>query len=144
MSTAEQQAQERRDRDEAMMAEARANGGVLKDGMALVIMHTIGAVSGKVHVKPVCVAPDGDDIIVAATAGGQKRHPQWYRNLMAHPDITVEYMGETFDVTASTVTNGPDRDRLFARMVVEIPGAYGYQDRCREYRQIPVVRMVRR
>jgi deazaflavin-dependent oxidoreductase (nitroreductase family) len=136
-------AQERRSRDESMVAEVRANAGRRDDSMAIVILHTIGEVSGRVHLKPVCVSEDGTDLIVAATAGGQPRHPQWYANLEAQPDITVEYMGETLPVRAELVPNSPARDRLFERMQKEIPGIYGYQDRCRETRQIPIVRLVR-
>lgn len=135
---------ERRARDEAMIAEVRANGGRRGDGEALVLLHTTGSVSGRMHLKPVCVREDGDDLIVAGTAGGQARHPQWYTNLVAHPEITVEYLGTAFPVYAETVVNGPDRDRLFGMMDHAIPGIYGYQDRCREHRQIPIVRLVRR
>ena len=56
---------------------------------------------------------------------------------------TVEYHGDSWRARASTAENGPDRDRLFAMMVEVIPGAYGYQDKCRDQRQIPVVRLQR-
>jgi len=135
---------ERRARDEAVLAELRANGGRRSDGEPLVVLHTTGARSGQAHIKPVCVREDGDDLVIAGTAGGQARHPQWYTNLVAHPEITVEYLGETFPVRAETVPNSPDRDRLFAMMDGAIPGIYGYQDRCRDHRQIPIVRLVRR
>jgi deazaflavin-dependent oxidoreductase (nitroreductase family) len=135
---------DRRARDEAVIAEMRANGGKAKDGgMPFVLLHTTGSVSGRSHLKPVCVREDGPDLVVAGTAGGQPRHPQWYRNLVAHPEITVEYLGESFPARATTVPNSTDRDRLFAMMEEVIPGMYGYQDRCRDQRQIPIVRLVR-
>jgi deazaflavin-dependent oxidoreductase (nitroreductase family) len=145
MTSTDPRVLERRARDEAVIAEMRATNGLGVPGsMPIVILHTIGAVTGKVHIKPVCVREDGADLIVAGTAGGQRKHPQWYPNLVAHPDITVEYHGETFEVTATTVPNSTDRDRLFEMMDAVIPGIYGYQDRCRETRQIPIVRLVRR
>ena len=122
-----------------MIAQVRANGGRRADGEALVLLHTTGSVSGRTHLKPVCVREDGDDLIVAGTAGGQARHPQWYTNLVADPDITVEYLGKAVPVYAETVANGPLSDRLFAMMHHAIPGIYDYQDRCREHRQIPLV-----
>ena len=62
---------------------------------------------------------------------------------MANPELTVEYRGEQYRARATTVPNGPDRDRLSARMSGVIPGAYGYQDRYRDYRQVPVVPLER-
>ena len=95
------------------------------------------------HTTPVCVQRDGDRLIVAGTMGGYSRHPQWYRNLVANPELTVEYRGEQYRARATTVPNGPEREWLFARMSEVIPGAYRYQDRCRDYRQIPVVALER-
>jgi deazaflavin-dependent oxidoreductase (nitroreductase family) len=144
MTSAEKAAMDRLARDGAVIAECRANAGRRVDGgMPFVLLHTSGAVTGRLHLKPVCVREDGVDLIVAGTAGGQPRHPQWYVNLMAHPEFTVEYLGETFAARAEMVTNSTDRDRLFAMMDEVIPGIYGYQDRCRETRQIPIIRLVR-
>ena len=83
------------------------------------------------------VQKDGDDLIVAGTKGGYPTHPQWYRNLQSNPELTAEYHGDSWRARAITVDNGPDRDRLFAMMVEVIPGAYAYQDKCRDQRQIP-------
>jgi deazaflavin-dependent oxidoreductase (nitroreductase family) len=134
---------ERRERDEAMIRDLRANSGRTSDGNVLVILETVGAKTGRTHLKPVCVREDGADLIVAATAGGQPKHPQWYPNLVAHPEIRVEYLGESYRVRATTEPNSLERNRLFELMSREIPGIYGYQDRCREQRQIPIVRLQR-
>jgi deazaflavin-dependent oxidoreductase (nitroreductase family) len=91
----------------------------------------------------VCVREDGPDLVIAASAGGQPRHPQWYQSLVAHPEITVEYLGESYPAVASTVANGLDRDRLFHMLSEEIVGLYEYQDRCRDSRQIPLIRLRR-
>ena len=134
---------ERHARDTAIMDELRSGGGKTSGGQTLVILTITGAISGQTHHKPVCVREDGADLVVAGSAGGQARHPQWYRNLLAHPEITVEYLGETYPATTSTVTNSPDRDRLFHMLSEEITGLYGYQDRCRDSRQIPIIRIRR-
>jgi deazaflavin-dependent oxidoreductase (nitroreductase family) len=132
---------ERHLRDQAIIGELRACGGRTRGGQTLVILGITGARTGDRHDKPVCVREDGSDLVVAASAGGQPRHPQWYRNLDAHPDIMVEYLGESFAATTSTVPNSPDRDRLFQMLSEEITELYGYQDRCRDSRQIPIIRI---
>jgi deazaflavin-dependent oxidoreductase (nitroreductase family) len=134
---------ERHARDETVIADLRAHEGKTSSGQALIILEVTGARTGRVQHKPVCVREDGPDLVVAASAGGQPRHPQWYTNLVASPEINVEYLDETFRVKAETVANGHYRDRLFAMMSEEITGLYGYQDRCRDTRQIPVVLLTR-
>ena len=142
--TADPAVSERNARNELVMAELREQGGRTAAGQALVILITTGARTGRAHYKPVCVREDGTDLVIAASAGGQPRHPQWYQNLMARPQITVEYLGESYPAVASTVPNGADRDRLVQMLSEEITGLYEYQDRCRDSRQIPIVRLRRR
>jgi deazaflavin-dependent oxidoreductase (nitroreductase family) len=134
---------ERHARDGAVMAELRSHGGKTVGGGTLVILTITGAKSGVQLQKPVCVREDGVDLVVAASAGGQAKHPLWYRNLVANPALTVEYLGESYRATASTVPNGRERDRLFEMLSEEITGLYGYQDRCRNTRQIPIIRLTR-
>jgi deazaflavin-dependent oxidoreductase (nitroreductase family) len=137
-------AAERRRRDDELNAELRANGGRNAAGNGnLVILTTTGRKSGKAHAKPMCARTDGDDVIVAGTAGGQPNHTQWYLNLVANPTVTVEFLGETYQATATTIENSLDRDRLFALIGEEITGIYQYQDRCRNTRQIPIIRLTR-
>lgn len=139
---AEQKRQERALRDEQTIAEVRRNGGNRPgDGAPIAILDTIGAVSHATHVKPVCAVQDADDLFVVASAGGQRRHPDWFGNLLAHPDIEVEFALHRYRVRASVEPNGPLRDELFARLQTLIPGLYEYQDRCRDHRQIPVIRL---
>jgi deazaflavin-dependent oxidoreductase (nitroreductase family) len=131
-------------RNREIIAAYRANSGVVEDiADPLVVITTRGAKTGNLHATPICVRVDGADLIVAGTAGGTKRHPQWYFNLVAEPEITVEYLGDTYQARAETVANSLERDRLFNMMSAVIPGIYRYQDRCRELRQIPVVRLAR-
>jgi len=132
---------EREARDASVMAELRTHGGKTEEGRVLVILALRGAKTVRERNKPVCVREDGPDLVVAASAGGQADHPQWYRNLQARPEITVEYLGESRSVVASTVPNSVDRDRLFQLLSEEIIGLYEYQDRCRDSRQIPIVRL---
>jgi deazaflavin-dependent oxidoreductase (nitroreductase family) len=132
---------ERHERDQAVMADLRAHDGKTSGGQTLVILSIKGARTGQSYEKPMCVREDGDDLVVAASAGGQASHPQWYRNLLVNPEVTVEYLGRSFPGTASTVENSQHRDRLFHMLSEEITGLYGYQDRCRDTRQIPIIRI---
>jgi deazaflavin-dependent oxidoreductase (nitroreductase family) len=135
---------DRRVRDDALIAELRANGGRTVAGNAnLVIITTTGRKSGRRHERPLCARADGDSVIIAGTAGGQPAHTQWYLNLEANPELSVEFGGETYQAIASTVPNSPERDRLFALIAEEITGIYGYQDRCRDTRQIPIIALRR-
>jgi len=117
----------------------RESGGTSEGEAALVLLTTTGARTGQAHTTPVCVQEDGKRLIVAGTMGGRPMHPQWYRNLLANPELTVEYRGAKYAARATTLGNGPERDALFARMSEVIPGIYGYQDRAAPFRQIPVV-----
>ena len=69
--------------------EARKNNGKSRRG-EVIILHTIGAKTGREHVIPLNFVQDGDRYIVVASKGGSLRNPAWYHNLVAHPDIEVE------------------------------------------------------
>src|SRR2546422_8689811 len=80
------------------------------------MLSSTGARSGKRRTLPVGYMPDGDRLIIFATKGGLPTNPDWYHNLVAHPEVTVEVGTQTFEVTAVVIT-GEDRDRLYARQV---------------------------
>jgi deazaflavin-dependent oxidoreductase (nitroreductase family) len=81
-----------------VIAEFRANGGKVArfGGLPMVILHTIGAKSGKVREVPLIVALEGDETLIFGTAAGSTKHPDWYFNLRANPRISVEYGDEQF------------------------------------------------
>jgi deazaflavin-dependent oxidoreductase (nitroreductase family) len=128
-----------RETNKEVISRYRESGGTNEAEAALVLLTTTGARTGKAHTTPVCVQDDGNRLIVAGTMGGRPMHPQWYRNLLANPELTVEYRGNVYRAKATTLLNGPDRDAMFARMSEVIPGIYGYQDRAAPFRQIPIV-----
>lgn len=102
----------------------------------LVLLTTTGAKSGKPHTTPVRPFYDGDKLYVIASKGGAPTHPDWYRNLVAHPEVTVESLKETFKAQAKVAT-GAERDRLWAKTVAEEPAFGEYQTKTS--RQIPVI-----
>ena len=122
------------------IAEFRAAGRKL-DGRALLLLTTTGAKTGKPRTNPMMyVEIDGRRLVVASNAGAVK-HPDWYRNLVAHPDVTVEVDAERFEATAE-VPGGAERDRLFAGIVEKYPFFTDHQ--AGVTRTIPVVVLVRR
>ena len=106
----------------------------------MLILTTTGAKSGQPHTTPLAYLPDGDRMIIIASAAGAPKHPAWYHNLVAHPQASVEVGTETFEVTAS-VTTGEERERLWAKTIEQLPGFAEYQTKTT--RQIPVILLQR-
>jgi deazaflavin-dependent oxidoreductase (nitroreductase family) len=107
----------------------------------VVLLHTTGAKSGKERVNPLVALLDGGRIYVVASKAGAPTHPDWYRNLVAHPDVEVELGEERFRAVATPIT-GPERDRLFAAQVAAQPGFAEYEQKAGN-RVIPVVELRR-
>ncbi|MET7691029.1 nitroreductase/quinone reductase family protein [Streptomyces sp. NPDC005483] len=107
------------------------------EGGRLILLTTTGARTGTPHTTPVGYLPDGGDrILVIASAGGSPRHPDWYRNLVAHPQVTVENGVFTYEAQA-VVLSGEERDRAFARAVESDRGWAVYQEKTD--RVLPVI-----
>jgi deazaflavin-dependent oxidoreductase (nitroreductase family) len=117
----------------------RANDGV-EPGRPLLLLTTRGARSGEERTTPMMFVPDGDRVLVIASNAGAQRHPDWYHNLVAHPEVTVEVTGETYPATA-VVTTGAERERLFAEVAAKYPFFHEHQGKVS--RVIPVVALVR-
>ena len=100
-----------------IIAEFRANGGkAAQFGDApLVILHTIGAKSGELRETPLVALVEGDDMYVFASKGGAPTAPDWYFNLKAHPEITVEYGTETFTATLTELPEAEGQEKLRAQ-----------------------------
>jgi deazaflavin-dependent oxidoreductase (nitroreductase family) len=126
---------------EVMSLFRRKNGFVPSpyedDPPPMIIMHTIGARSGKEHLAPLRAIPAGDDLLVFGSAHGKATHPDWYYNMKAHPDFAIEIGTETRLVHAVEVT-GEERDRLFEAHKARYPVFAEYEQRLA--RTIPVRR----
>jgi deazaflavin-dependent oxidoreductase (nitroreductase family) len=134
-----------KDGNAAVIAEFRANGGEVAapydDPPPMLLLHTIGARTGREHVVPMRCLPDGDAWYVFASAHGSDRHPDWYRNVVAHPDFTIEKGTETIPVHATELL-GAERDAIFARQAARFPIFAEYERTLA--RTIPVIRLDRR
>src|SRR5690606_11677041 len=96
-----------------VIEEFRANGGKVGgafDGTPLLLLHTTGARSGRERVAPLVYQEDGDRLVVYASKAGAPNHPDWYRNVLAHPDVEVEVGSETRRLRARVAT-GEERER---------------------------------
>ncbi|MGR3870812.1 nitroreductase/quinone reductase family protein [Streptomyces graminifolii] len=127
------------DFNQPIIDEFRANKGRMTgyfEGARLLLLTTTGARTGTPHTTPVGYLPDGDRVLVIASAAGSDRHPDWFRNLVAHPQVTVESGVFTYEARAVVLT-GEERDEVFARAVEADPGWAAYQEKTE--RIIPVV-----
>ena len=124
-----------------VVEEFRANGGQVQGWAPLILLTTRGARSGQERVYPLMAVPYGDHYIAVASKGGAPKHPLWYYNLLAHPDVTVENGNETFVATARLLM-GEERDQAFASAVAVFPPYGEYQNKTA--RQIPVFLLERR
>ena len=126
-----------------VISEFRTNegkvGGPFK-GAPLLLLTTTGAKSGQPRTSPLMYLPDGERMLIFASKGGAPTNPDWYHNLMAHPQATVEVGTETFNVTATPVT-GEERDRLYAIQAKRYSGFADYQ--AKTTRKIPVIALER-
>ena len=131
------------DWNKMIIDEFRANGGKVGGqftGATLLLLHTTGAKSRQERVNPVAYTKDGDRLVVIASKAGAPTNPDWYHNVVAHPDVTVEAGTETFQARA-TVAGEPERTRLYAQMAAVMPGFNEYQKKTE--RVIPVIVLTR-
>jgi deazaflavin-dependent oxidoreductase (nitroreductase family) len=122
-----------------LIAEYRANGGKVSGifaGAPLLLLTTTGAKSGQPRVSPLAYTTDNGRWVVIASKGGAPTHPDWFHNLRANPEVTVEVGTETFPARA-TVVEGVERKRLFDQMAAKMPNFAEYQRNTT--RQLPVI-----
>jgi deazaflavin-dependent oxidoreductase (nitroreductase family) len=133
------------DFNQGVIEEFRANQGKVGgqfDGAPVVLLTTTGAKSGTQRINPLVAMPDGGTLYVFASKAGAPTNPDWFHNLVAHPDVVVEFGDDRFDATAKVVT-GAERDRLFAAQVARMPG-FGEYEKSAGDRVIPVVELRRK
>lgn len=136
--------QDPNDWNRQIIEEFHANGGKVGGMFAnstLLLLTTTGAKSGKRRVNPLGYLAEGDRMYIFASKAGMPTNPDWYYNLLAHPDVTVEVGTETFEATA-TVLPREERDRIYAKQAARVPTFADYQSKTD--RVIPVVELKRR
>jgi len=100
------------------------------------VLKTIGRKSGEAKLLPLIYGKDGDRFVIVASKGGAPKHPAWYLNLEANPEVGFQ-VGRKKYKGAARAAAGAERERLFKMMAGVFPPYDAYQ--ARTDREIPVV-----
>jgi deazaflavin-dependent oxidoreductase (nitroreductase family) len=109
------------------------------DGMhrdRIVLLTTTGRHSGHPHTTPMMFHRDGDRVLVIASNSGDPKDPDWYRNLLANPEVTVEIGNDRYQAQA-TPARGAEYDHLWAMIKQTYPFFADHEIKAN--RTIPVV-----
>jgi len=125
---------------------AKQGRGVGMWGDHVLLMTAQGAKSGDAITTPLVYGREGDDYIIVASKGGAPKHPTWFGNVKANPEVEVEVANtngtEKFKARARVIDSRPERDRLYKEMSKIWPSFVEYETRTD--RLIPVVVLERR
>ena len=127
------------DFNENVINEFRANDGKVGgpfEGASMMLLTTTGAKSGQARTRPVVYTKDGDRFVIIASKAGAPTNPDWFHNLVANPEVTLEVGDERFPARA-TVTSGEERARLYDAQAALMPRFAEYAQQTT--REIPVV-----
>lgn len=105
--------------------------------LRVLFLHHYGAKSGVERISPLLYVEDGKNLAIIASKGGHQKHPAWFHNLKAYPDVRVEMRGEVRNVKAR-VAEGEEREKLWRKAAKVWPDYERYQQRA-PHRKIPVV-----
>ena len=130
---------EQSERNRRVIEEFRANAGQAQqfNGISLLLLHHTGAKSGRSYINPLAYLQDGERWVVFASKAGADTNPDWYHNLMAHPDVQVELGGQEPFAARATMAQGAERERLYDAQVDRVSVFADY--RAKTKRMIPVV-----
>jgi deazaflavin-dependent oxidoreductase (nitroreductase family) len=123
--------------------EGRVGGGF--EGAPMVLVHHRGRTTGREYVNPMMyMADDADNSVmyVFASKAGAPTNPDWYYNLVAAGEASVERGTETYPVTVREIS-GADRDRIYAEQARRYPGFAEYAEKTAGIRTIPVLELRR-
>ncbi|HSK57807.1 MAG TPA: nitroreductase family deazaflavin-dependent oxidoreductase [Actinomycetospora sp.] len=125
--------------DEFRKNEGRVGGNF--EGAPLLLLHHLGRKSGTERVSPMMYQAVGDDLAVFASKAGADTHPDWYLNLLTHPDVEVEVGTDKVAVRARDLP-AEERDPIWEKQKQDYPGFADYESKTS--RTIPVVLLERR
>ena len=109
--------------------------GTTMQGMPVVILTTKGAKTGKIRKTPLMRVENDGEYAVVASLGGAPKHPVWYYNLKAHPEVELQDGPTKQDMVAREIT-GDEKARWWETAVAAFPPYEGYQKKTD--REIPV------
>lgn len=115
-------------------------GGKFDDAPAL-LLHHVGRKTGEKRTAPLVYGQDGDTLYLAGSYGGAEKHPAWFLNVRANPEVEIE-IGRERRAVRARVLEGEEREEGWRRLVGVWPEFETYQ--ARTERTIPVVELTRR
>lgn len=128
------------DWNQQIISDFRANGGKVGGPFAnstLLLLHHTGAKSGQVRVSPLIYQSlDGHRFAIFASKSGAPTNPDWYYNLLAHPQVTIEVGTDVLPAEAR-VAQGEERDQIWTRQKERVPMYAEYEKKTT--RRIPVI-----
>jgi deazaflavin-dependent oxidoreductase (nitroreductase family) len=125
-----------------IIEEFRSNEGVVGgpfEGALVLLLHTRGAKSGKQRINPMMYLDYEGKRYIFASYSGAPTHPDWYHNLIANPNVTVEAGTKTYEATATPVSL-EERDRIYPVQAERFSSFAEYE--LKTTRKIPVVELV--
>lgn len=129
-----------------IIEEFRANGGTVETmgfGRRLVLLHHVGARTGTERIAPLAsIRHDDDTWLIAASKAGAPDNPDWFHNLKAHPEVSIETPDDGVVEVRAEVLEGPERDEAWERFKQMSSGFADYE--AKTTRVIPVVALRRR
>ena len=130
------------DWNQQIIEEFRANDGRVGghfEGRTLLLLHHTGAKTGTQRVNPLAYQRLSDDAVaIFASKGGSPTTPDWFYNLVAHPDVEVEIGTDAFAAHAR-VAEGAERETIWEKQKADWPGFADYEQKTKGIREIPVV-----
>jgi len=129
------------DWNKTVIEEFRSNDGVVGgqfEGAPVLLLHTKGAKSGKERINPMMYLDYEGKRYIFASYAGAPTNPDWYHNLVANPDVTVEAGTETYEATATPVSL-EERDRIYPVQAERFANFAEYETLTT--RKIPVVEL---
>ena len=133
-----------KDWNSRVIDEFRSNGGTVGgqfEGRTLALVHHVGRHSGEERINPLACLQVGESFAVFGSAAGRDRHPDWYHNVMAQPDIVIEFGADAIPVRARELS-GEERRQIWEEQKRVAPEFADYE--IRTQRVIPVVLLERR
>lgn len=113
------------------------DGLTLRDtGLPVIIVTNKGHKTGAIRKTPLMRAVDGSSYILVASKGGAPKHPLWYHNLKADPNVEIRDEANVYSMRVREVVDSAERQRLWDIAVAAYPPYQEYQDKAG--RVIPV------
>ena len=105
-------------------------GTTLRDtGLPVIIVTNRGWKTGAIRKTPLMRVADGRNYILVASQGGAPKHPYWYHNLKADPNVEIRDKTEVYTMRVREVVDAEERKRLWAIAVEAFPPYQSYQQK---------------